>query len=173
MDKLQKTDLLLVKISSIIEQARQRVVSTVNLTMVYTYFEIGRYIVEDEQQGEQRAEYGKAVLKELSERLTERFGSGYSAANLLLMRKFFLIYQERVDTVYPIQDSVNTVYRIQEKVITDYPIQDFVNTVYEIQERVNTVYPIQDSVDTVYKIDKPQSISRFMLSWSNYNGKNK
>jgi hypothetical protein len=56
--------------------------TAVNLTMVYTYYEVGRYIVEDEQQGEQRAEYGKAVLKELSVRLTERFGKGFSERNL-------------------------------------------------------------------------------------------
>jgi hypothetical protein len=83
---------LLDKISSIIEQARRQVVTAVNLTMVYTYYEIGRHIVEDEQQGERRAEYGKAVLKELSERLTERFGRGYSIDNLDLMRKFYKVY---------------------------------------------------------------------------------
>jgi predicted nuclease of restriction endonuclease-like (RecB) superfamily len=89
------------KIISVIEQARQKVATAVNLTMVYTYFETGRYIVEDEQRGEQRAKYGKAVLKELSERLTERFGSGFSVENLKLIRKFFLTYQEKVNTVYP------------------------------------------------------------------------
>jgi len=112
-DKTQNTDTLFNKIISIIEQARQKVATTVNLAMVYTYFEIGRYIVEDEQRGEQRAEYGKAVLKELSERLTERFGNGFSVENLKLIRKFFLTYQEKVNTVYPIApEIVNTVYEI-------------------------------------------------------------
>jgi hypothetical protein len=113
MNKLQKTDVLFNKITSIIEQARQKVATAVNLAMVYTHFEIGRYIVKDGQQGEQRAEYGKTVLKELSERLTDKFGSGFSAENLLLMRKFFLTYHNFVITDYEID---------QKKVITDYPI---------------------------------------------------
>ena len=102
MGEIETTDILFNKITSIIEQARQKVATAINLTMVYSYFEIGRYIVEDEQQGGQRAEYGKAVLKELSERLTERFSHGFSVENLKLIRKFFLTYQEKVNTVYPI-----------------------------------------------------------------------
>ena len=112
MNKIQKPDTLFNKITSIIEQTRQKAATAVNLAMVYTYFEIGRYIVEDEQQGEQRAEYGKSVLKELSERLTEKFGTGFSAENLLLMRKFFLTYN----------NFVITDYEIDKKVIADYPI---------------------------------------------------
>jgi DUF1016 N-terminal domain len=60
--------------------------------MVHTYYEIGRMIVEDEQQGKERAEYGKQVLKELSNRLTAEFGKGFSADNLENMRRFFLAY---------------------------------------------------------------------------------
>lgn len=60
--------------------------------MVYTYYEIGRMIVEDEQQGKERAEYGKQVLKELSNRLTAEFGKGFSADNLENMRRFSLAY---------------------------------------------------------------------------------
>ena len=66
--------------------------SAVNTAMVYTYYEIGRMIVEDEQQGEERAKYGKAVLKELSIRLTNKFGKGFSVENLENMRRFYLIY---------------------------------------------------------------------------------
>ena len=66
------------RISELIGLARQKVASVVNLTMVHTYFEVGRMIVEDEQKGKDRAEYGKAVLKELSIRLTGRFGKGFS-----------------------------------------------------------------------------------------------
>jgi len=60
--------------------------------MVHTYFEVGRMIVEDEQQGKERAEYGKAVLKDLSVRLTEKFGNGFSVDNLERMKKFYLVY---------------------------------------------------------------------------------
>ena len=70
------------KIAELLQSGRQSVVRTVNQIMVYTYFEIGRMIVEDEQQGKERAEYGKQVLKELSKRLTKNFGKGFSVENL-------------------------------------------------------------------------------------------
>ncbi len=66
--------LLYEKISGLIATARQQVATTINLTMVYTYFEIGRTIVEDEQFGKERAAYGKATLKALSARLKDQFG---------------------------------------------------------------------------------------------------
>ncbi|MDR0206121.1 MAG: PDDEXK nuclease domain-containing protein [Bacteroidales bacterium] len=94
--KIQNTGDLYDKISVIVEQARQKAITAVNLTMVYAYYEIGCYIVEDEQQGAQRAEYGKAVLKELSERLTERFGKGFSERNLEQMRFFYQTYSKSI-----------------------------------------------------------------------------
>jgi predicted nuclease of restriction endonuclease-like (RecB) superfamily len=91
---MKKQNTLYNKIAVIIEQARQNVATAVNLAMVYTYYEIGRYIVEDEQQGEQRAKYGKSVLKELSARLAEQFGNGFSFTNLKQMRQFYLLYSK-------------------------------------------------------------------------------
>ena len=83
---------LLTRITDLIDLARKQVVTTVNLVMVHTYFEIGRVIVEDEQQGNARAEYGKATLKELSQKLTTRFGRGFSVENLDRMRFFYKTY---------------------------------------------------------------------------------
>jgi len=83
------------RIVDLIEHARQKVASVVNLTMVHTYFEVGRLIVKEEQQGKQRAEYGKAILKELSTRLTGRFGKGISEQNLRNMLQFFIVYADR------------------------------------------------------------------------------
>ncbi len=80
------------RIADLIESSRRKVASAVNLTMVYTYYEIGRMIVEEEQQGKERAEYGKAILKELSIHLTHKFGRGFSERNLRNMRQFFIIY---------------------------------------------------------------------------------
>ena len=91
MSEIMKTDLA-ERIERLITEARKRTVAAVNTAMVYTYYEIGRMIVEDEQQGEQRAEYGKAVIKELAEKLTKKFGKGFSAQNLANMRQFFLTY---------------------------------------------------------------------------------
>ncbi|MEE9429968.1 MAG: PDDEXK nuclease domain-containing protein [Melioribacteraceae bacterium] len=82
------------KVADILKNARKSVVQSVNATMVYTYFEIGRMIVEEEQKGQQRAEYGKGLLKVLSKELTKEFGKGFSVYNLERMRNFYLIYND-------------------------------------------------------------------------------
>ncbi len=81
-------------IAELLHSARQQVVRTVNQTMVLTYYEIGKRIVEEEQQGKERAEYGKQLLKVLSEVLTKEFGKGFSTTNLKQMKSFFLSYQK-------------------------------------------------------------------------------
>lgn len=81
-------------ISSILEQAQRNAKTAINLSMVYTYYEIGRMIVEEEQHGENRAAYGRQLLKELSVYLTNKFGKGYSAENLKLMRRFYVVYSQ-------------------------------------------------------------------------------
>lgn len=94
-DDLQDTshiDALFEHISVLIEQARKRVVTAANIAEVYTKFEIGRYIIEDEQKGEYRAQYGKQILKTLSAKLTERFGKGWSVDTLEKCRTFFNVY---------------------------------------------------------------------------------
>lgn len=64
----------------------------INLSMVYAYYETGRRIYEEEQQGKERADYGKYLLKELSDYLLKKFGKGFSVTNLKQMRKFYLTY---------------------------------------------------------------------------------
>lgn len=82
------------QVSDILSQARKNAKTAVNLSMVYAYYEIGRMIVEEEQQGQNRAAYGKQLLKELSIYLTEAFGKGFSVENLKLMRRFFVVYSQ-------------------------------------------------------------------------------
>jgi predicted nuclease of restriction endonuclease-like (RecB) superfamily len=84
------------KIADLIEMARRQVITAVNTTMVYTYFEIGRMVVEDEQQGQHRATYGKQVLKELSIKLSQEFGKGFSSDNLERMKKFYILYSNSI-----------------------------------------------------------------------------
>ena len=79
-------------IANLLEQARRHVQQTANMAMVYTYYEIGRRIVDEEQHGEDRAEYGKRIIVGLSEYLTEKFGRGFSEENLKLMRRFYRVY---------------------------------------------------------------------------------
>lgn len=85
-------DQLFDKISALIEEARQRVSTTVNIAEVYTKYNVGRYIVEDEQKGNYRAEYGKQVIKLLSKKLEDKFGDGWSVDTLTRCRKFYGIY---------------------------------------------------------------------------------
>lgn len=81
-------------IKNLLKEARNFVYQTVNSTMTNTYWEIGKKIVEEEQQGKQKAEYGKALLKNLSIELSNEFGKGYSEQNLKNMRSFYLAYQK-------------------------------------------------------------------------------
>ena len=81
-------------VAEVLAQARKNAKTAVNLSMVYAYFEIGKMIVEEEQHGANRAAYGTQLLKELSEYLTHQFGKGYSAENLKLMRRFYIVYSQ-------------------------------------------------------------------------------
>ncbi|MFZ2655251.1 MAG: PDDEXK nuclease domain-containing protein [Victivallales bacterium] len=89
------------RVVSILEQARQNVVRAVNTNMVLTYWLIGREIVEEVQGGEERAEYGEKVIEDLSARLTERYGKGFSRPVLWSFRQFYLTYCDRVEILFP------------------------------------------------------------------------
>jgi len=89
-------DALFRKVRDLLLSSRKAVVQGVNSLQVLTNFEIGRYIFEHEQQGESRANYGKELIKNLSEQLTSEFGRGFSKSNLEYMRRFFLAYRDRL-----------------------------------------------------------------------------
>jgi len=80
------------KVGNLLEEAKKRTKTAVNISMVYTYYEIGKMIIEEEQNGSDRAEYGKNILQNLSMYLNERFGRGFSVTNLKQMRKFYIVY---------------------------------------------------------------------------------
>ena len=80
------------EIYELLSKARQNIISNINSTMTKTYFLIGKRIVEEEQNGNKRAEYGKNLIKMLSKKLTKEFGKGFSETNLEQMRKFFKVY---------------------------------------------------------------------------------
>ncbi len=96
------------QIVDLLQSARNKVVRTVNQTMVLTYFEIGKMLVEEEQGGKERASYGKHILKELSKVLTKEFGKGFSVDNLENMRRFYVTYGKS-----------ETLSRISSKVISE------------------------------------------------------
>lgn len=82
-------------ICDVLKKARSTAYKAVNFAMVQAYWSVGQLIVEDEQQGKKRAEYGKAVLEEISKKLTEEFGKGFDVSNLRYMRLFYLNFQIR------------------------------------------------------------------------------
>jgi predicted nuclease of restriction endonuclease-like (RecB) superfamily len=86
------------RIKAILSEARAGAYRAINAAMVAAYWEIGRVIVEQEQQGHERAEYGQGLLVELSQRLSADFGRGFDRSNLWHMRSFYLSY--------PILDAV-------------------------------------------------------------------
>ena len=138
-----KEDTLFERISTLIEEARLRVVTAVNVAEVYTKYSIGKYIVEDEQQGELRAKYGKTVLKNLSVRLTDKYGEGWSVETLDKCRKFYRVFSGR-----GISSTMQTNLEI-------------VNSVDEIDRGNNNILRND-------KLCLPNSSPTFTLSWSHY-----
>ena len=90
------------EIKKILKNARQKAYIAVNSAMVEAYWEIGRRIVEEEQRGKERAEYGKEIVKNLSKELTEEFGKGFSRRTLWEMRKLYVYFSdyEKVRTLF-------------------------------------------------------------------------
>lgn len=112
---------LLHEIRSILEQARQQTFSVINSTMVFAYWEIGKRIVEEEQKGTERAEYGTYLLKELAKDLSNEFGKSFDARELRRIRQFYLSF--------PIRDAVRpelswSHYRLLIRV-EDMSVRDF------------------------------------------------
>lgn len=100
-DEIIKVDgkTLFDRVVSILEQARSNVVKAVNNNMVIAYWLIGREIINEIQNGEKRAEYGKQVIEKLSGKLTEHYGRGFSTTNLRYFRNFYTVYSERAPEI--------------------------------------------------------------------------
>ena len=82
------------EIKKILKNARQKAYTAVNSAMVEAYWKIGRRIVEEEQSGRERAEYGKEIIKNLSKELTEEFGKGFGERNIRNIRQFYVIFSD-------------------------------------------------------------------------------
>ena len=150
-----KNKILFSQVVELLQNARQQVLRTVNSTMVYTYFEIGRVIVEEEQNGKDRAEYGKHILKGLSEELTKEFGRGFSIRNLEQIRKFYLTYSNSA-----------ALLRILE--ITDSSLLS-TNSQNEKAQTLSAKFKNAIPQTTYAELDYHQTlISFFKLTWSHY-----
>ena len=148
---------LFARVVALIEEARQKVATVANIAQVYTNYEIGRQIVEEEQGGKRRAEYGKKVVEELSIKLTARFGRGWSMRSLETIRKFYLIYAPIPQTVFTESadnDSLNGVEGIPQTVFAELGGGKSATVLWKSDDNnlVNSVSPIP----------------KFTLSWSHY-----
>lgn len=106
---IEKRTLLVNDIKRILSEARTQAYSAVNTAMVQAYWLIGKRIVEEEQRGEERAAYGKEIIKTLSKELTLEFGRGYSERSLREIRQFYNLFKD----FFVIEDSKNTINAIQ------------------------------------------------------------
>lgn len=93
LNDLTYTNSMMNEIREVLKSARQRVAIQVNTELLSTYWNIGKIIVEHEQENQERADYGKQTLKQLSKELTREFGKGFSVSNLQFMRRFYQCYQ--------------------------------------------------------------------------------
>jgi DUF1016 N-terminal domain len=82
-------------IQTILQQARESAVRSVNFAMVIAYWKIGERIVEEELKGKKRAEYGEMLMEELSKKLTTDFGKGFTVTNIKYMRLFYIAFPIR------------------------------------------------------------------------------
>lgn len=138
--------ILFERVVSIIEEGRKNTVRAINFNIVLSYCLIGREIVEEIQEGKVRAEYGKQILEELSQKLNLQYGKGFSVANLRLFRQFYLTYSERmINYLRP-----NTYIEEQKSPSDDLATQQIIDTIR---------YPMGSELNTGFN---PQ------LSWSHY-----
>lgn len=138
--------ILFERVVSIIEEGRKNTVRAINFNIVLSYCLIGREIVEEIQEGKVRAEYGKQILEELSQKLNLQYGKGFSVANLRLFRQFYLTYSERmINYLRP-----DTCIEVQKSPSDDLATQQVIDTIR---------YPVGSELNTGFN---PQ------LSWSHY-----
>ncbi len=112
-------------IKTLLSDARNKTYRAINFVMVETYWNIGKMIVEEEQKGNERAEYGKYLITDLSKKLTDDFGKGFDTRNLWFMRQFYI--------TYPIMNSLSSqlswshnrlIMKIQNPKAREYYLQE-------------------------------------------------
>ena len=137
-----ETNELFLDIKNLIEQSRSRVYKTVNVEMINLYWNIGKMIVE-KQDGKERTKYGDLLIEEISKRLTEQFGKGFSIQNLRRMRQFYMCFPIR--STLSSELSISHYYeliKIKEKVKRDFYMNECINSnwdVWELQRQRTTL----------------------------------
>jgi hypothetical protein len=134
-------------ISKILLEAKQKVYTSINAEMVMAYWRIGKRIIEEEQSGEKRAEYGTFLVKQLSERLTKEFGKGFSVANVWNFRQFYLIFPEN-EILYAVRRELTwthyrSIMRVDNPDARKYYIEEAANQNWgtrQLDRNISTFY---------------------------------
>lgn len=151
------------QVADMLLQEREHVARQVNSAMVLTYFEIGRMIVEEEQNGKERADYGKELLKGLSDYLNREFVRGFSVDNLENMRRFYLTYgNSETLSRNSLGEKSETVFRISDAAENSSQI------LQTLSEELQDTEPAKPQTPSA-ELRKSAKVSRkFTLSWSHY-----
>lgn len=131
-------------IKHVLDTAKQCIARNVNFTMVEAYWQIGKHIVEYEQQGDTRAEYGKKVIEDLSSKLMKEYGSGFTVSNIKYMRQFYKYFPIR----HALRDQLSwTHYRTLLKIQDDDTRQFYINeciqgnwSTRQLERQINTLF---------------------------------
>jgi len=134
------------EVREILAQARRKAYAAVNFAMVEAYWEIGRRIVEEEQKGRDRAEYGAALIKELSKQLTSEFGKGFAVANIWNFRQFYLTFPD--EKLYALRRELTwthyrLIMRVESEAARDYYIEETAEqgwSTRQLERNINTLY---------------------------------
>ncbi len=135
---------LFAQIKQMLDNARRQIARTVNSATVEAYWQVGRYIVEYEQAGNVKAEYGKGVMRNLSKRLIREYGGGFTLTNLKIMRKFYLCYPKG----HAVRDFLTwthwrTLLTVQDETVRNYYINECVAgnwSTRQLERQINTMY---------------------------------
>lgn len=135
---------LLHNVRHILQEARAKVIHHVNSTLVRAYWQVGKYIVEYEQQGTDRAGYGKAVINTLSRRLVAEFGNGFTATNLRYMRQFYQCYPKYHTLCDKLSWShCRTLLKVSGDAARDFYLHECVKenwSVRQLDRQINTLF---------------------------------
>lgn len=132
------------QIRQMLDNARRKIAHTVNATTVEAYWEVGKYIVEYEQAGKVRAEYGKGLIHNLSKRLMAEYGGGFSVPNLKFMRQFYQYYPKG----YAVRSQLSWTHwrallRVQDETARNYYISECVAenwSTRQLERQINTLF---------------------------------